>query len=156
MHAHAVLQDELLLNEHLVSSKALSQHLVHLLQQQDSQDTGSIPLPQLVHTLHTLSQDSLGLGFTGLACIIGHAAADAAETVAYERWVPAAAEMMYSMLEPGTASIRHAAMKEFKAHDESERSRSASIESVKVNSGVMFALCMDRIVAKYLPMVHLP
>ena len=134
------LQDEILLNEHLASSKALSQHLVQLLQQQDSQHTGTILLARLVHTLQTLSQDCLGLTNICLACIIGCTASDATDSVLYKQWAAPAAAMMYSMLDPKIASTRHAALTEFRGRDESERNRSVDVQSIKVCLQCPFAL----------------
>ena len=133
LNSHAcVLQDELLLNESLASSKALSQHLAHLLQQPDSQHAGSASLSHLVQTLQALSRDCLGLTDICLACIVGYTAPEAADSVVIQPWNSAAAAMMFSLLDPTTASTRHAALTEFRERDESERSRSANVQSVKV------------------------
>ncbi len=137
------LQDEILLNEKLASSKTLSQHLVQLLQQQDSQHTGSISLSGLVQTLQALSQDCLGLTNICLACVIGCTASDATDSVLYKQWAAPAAAMMYSMLDPKIASTRHAALTEFRGRDESERNRSVDVQSIKV--------CMHRPVALQVP-----
>ena len=134
------LQDEILLNENLASSKALSQHLVQLLQQQDSQHTGSISLSSLVQTLQTLSQDCLGLNNICIACIIGCTASDATDSVPYKQWAAPAAAMMYSMLDPKMASTRHAALTEFRGRDKSERNRSGDVKSIKVCLQCPFAL----------------
>ncbi|DBA98801.1 TPA: radial spoke protein [Trebouxia sp. C0004] len=125
------LEDETLLNENLTSSKALSQHLVQLLQQQDSQHTGSVSLACLIQTLQTLSQDCLGLTNICLACIIGCTALDATASVLYKQWAAPAAAMMYSILDPRVASTRHAALTEFRGRDQSERSRSVDFPSTK-------------------------
>ncbi|KAA6417513.1 MAG: hypothetical protein FRX49_12539 [Trebouxia sp. A1-2] len=125
------LENELLLNENLASSKALSQHLVQMLQQQDSQRMGSISLARLVQTLRTLSQDCLGLTIICLACIIGCTASDTTDSVPYKQWAGPAAAMMYSMLDPKIASARHAALTEFRGRDESERNRSVNVQSTK-------------------------
>ena len=126
------VQDELMLDEHLASSKALSNHLLQLLKKQDTQQAGTLPLASLVTTLHSLSHDCLGLNNVKLACVIGHACSSVGEPIKYEAWVPAAAAMMYSMLDLSTASVCHAAVEEFRGKDESQRVRSASIQAVQV------------------------
>jgi len=105
---------------------------VQLLQQQDSQRTGSISLSRLIQTLQTLSQDCLGLTNICLACIIGCTASDATDSVLYKQWAGPAAAMMYSILDPRIASTRHAALTEFRGRDESDRNRSVNVQSIKV------------------------
>ena len=121
-----------MLNEHLASSKALSNHLLQILKKQDAQQAGTLPLALLVATLQSLSQDCLGLNNLTLACIVGHACSQVGEPVKYEAWVPAAAAMMYSMLDFSTASVCHAAVGEFRGKDESQKGRSAGVEGVQV------------------------
>ena len=127
------LQDELQINEKLTSVKAFSKHMLQLVKEQDSQHSGTIPLAKLVTSLQSLSQAWLGLNNIMLACVIGHGCSNASEDVKYDVWAPAAAAMLYSMLDPATASVRLAAAEEFKGRGESEKTRSASLQALQAS-----------------------
>ena len=128
------VQDELALNEHLASAKALSQYLLEQLKKQNAQPAGSVPLTALVTALRSFSSDCLGLSTITLACIAGHACVSVSDSVKYEAWAPAAAAMMYSMLDPSTAATRQAAVHEFKRKDEAAKSRSAAVQAIQVRA----------------------
>lgn len=92
---------------------------------------GSLPLELVVSSLQMLSQTDIGLNNILLACVIGHACSSASEDVKYDVWAPAAAAMLYSMLEPAKASVRLAAAEEFKDRGESEKKRSANLQALQ-------------------------
>ena len=135
------VQDELLLNSNLASSTALSQHLSQLLQQKDTKHTGSVTLSQAVHTLLTLSHESLGLSNTYLACVLGHTAPSVnggsaggftGGSISYDKWANEAAAMMYSCLDPKASDARSTAVQEFRDRGAAQKKRSANAEAVKV------------------------
>lgn len=127
----ARLADELQINEKLTSVRAVSNHLLQLMKEQDPLHSGSLPLELVVSSLQMLSQTDIGLNNILLACVIGHACSSASEDVKYDVWAPAAAAMLYSMLEPAKASVRLAAAEEFKDRGESEKKRSANLQALQ-------------------------
>ena len=110
---------------------------------EDSQQLGSLHLRKLLTKLEWLSQSHTGLNNIMLACVTGHACLSASDSVKYEAWVPAAAAMLYSMLDPATASVRLAAVEEFRGRGEAERNRSADLQTIQVGhvSPHMRSLC---------------
>lgn len=130
---YGCLQDELQINEQLTSVQAISKHLLQLMEEQDAQHSGTIPLAQLVTSLQALSQACIGLNNITLACVIGHACSSGSEDVKYDVWAPAAAAMLYSMLNPAAASVRLAAAEEFKGRGESEKKRSANLQALQAS-----------------------
>lgn len=132
------LQDELQLTEWLTSSKALSKHLLHVMKEEATQQptasaAGTISLAKLITRMQWLSQASIGLNNVMLACVTAHACSSADDSVKCEVWAPAAAAILYSMLDPATASVRLAAVEEFKGRGEAERNRSANLETLQVS-----------------------
>lgn len=126
------LQDELQLDEWLTSSKALSKHLLRMMKEEDSQASGTVPLAKLVTRLQWLSQASIGLNNVMLACVIAHACPSFDDSVKYGVWASAAAAMLYSMLDPATASVRLAAVQEFKGRGDAEKNRSTHLQTLQV------------------------
>lgn len=92
-------------------------------QQQDPQDTGVMPWDQLLQILQGLSQDCLGFTATALACMLGHAAQDAAQVVQYSQCLPAVAAQVLSYINPRVAATRLAAVNEYRQRDASEKKR---------------------------------
>ena len=103
------------------------------MKEEDTQQSGTVPLEKLVARLQSLSQASIGLNNVMLACVIAHACSTADDCVKYGVWAPAAAAMLYSMLDPATASVRLAAVEEFKGRGEAERNRSAHVQALQVS-----------------------
>ena len=126
------MQDELQLNKWLTSSKALSKHLLQMMKEEDTQASGTVSLAKLITRLQWLSQASIGLNNIMLACIIAHACPCDDSYVKYGVWAPAAAALLYSMLDSATASVRLAAVQEFKGRGEAERNRSANLQTLQV------------------------
>lgn len=131
------MQDELQLTEWLTSTKALSKHLLRVMKEEETQQStasaaGTVPLAKLITRLQWLSQASIGLNNVMLACVTAHACSSADDSVKYEVWAPAAAAILYSMLDPATASVRLAAVEEFKGREEAERNRSANLQTLQV------------------------
>lgn len=92
-------------------------------QQQDPQDTGVMPWDKLLQILQKLSQDCLGFTATALACMLGHAAQDAAQVVQYSQCLPAVAAQVLSYINPRMTATRLAAMNEYRQRDASEKKR---------------------------------
>ena len=102
------------------------------MKEEDTQQSGTVPLAKLITQLQWLSQASIGLNNVMLACVIAHACPNADDCVKYGVWASAAAAMLYSMLDPATASVRLAAVEEFKGSAETERNRSAHLHTLQV------------------------
>lgn len=120
------------MNEWLASSKALSRQLLQVMKEEDTQQSGTVPLAKLITRLQWLSQASIGLNEVMLACVIGHACSSADDYVKYGLWAPAAAAMLYSMLDPATASVRLAAAQELKGRGKANSNRSTNLQTLQV------------------------
>lgn len=125
----------------MTSQDALKEYLMRQAQQQDPQDTGIMSWDKLLQILQKLSQDCLSFTATQLACMLGHAAQDAAEVMQYSQAVPAVAAQVMTYVNPRVSATRLAAMNEYRQRDASEKKR-GNEQLIQVWSISMCGICL--------------